>query len=370
MSVGAHLVAYGGRDDKLFRGAISESGFSSAGQHYPTLDEWQPIYDYVVKSTSCTGSSDTLACLRTIPTWDLSAVFNSTFNGSNIGSDSNLAPQIDGDFLQKSGTTHLQNGEFVKVPYLMGTNFDEGGSFGTEGINTTAEFIEDILSHTPTMDNETLNIILALYPDIPSIGIPATLQGRPSPESGYGFQWKREAAYIGDLKMHAARRLASQSWAKHNATAYSYHFNVLVNGIDAEVASAHYNEVAFVFDNTLGLGYHNAVASDPFESEPESFEQLAKIMSRMWVGFIANLDPNQAGGKLPSPLPAERAPINSLTRVPSIVTDINWPRYTLEDPRNIVFDVNVTDLLYTEPDTFRAEGINFIMERLSSVFKQ
>lgn len=295
-SVGTHLVAYGGRDDKLFRGAISESGFSSGLKHYPTVDEWQPIYDYVVESTNCTAFADTLECLRTIATDDLSVVFNSTFNGSNIGTESNLGPQIDGDFLQESGTTQLQNGQFVKVPYLMGTNFDEG-TFGTQGINTTKDFIESIISNTPTMDNDTLSVILALYPDIPSIGVPATFHGRPSLESGYGLQWKREASYIGDLKMHAARRLASQSWARFNVTAYSYHFNVLTNGLAAELGAAHFSEVAFVFYNTMGLGYHNAVASDPFENEPETFEQLAKMMSRMWVSFIVNLDPNQAGGK-------------------------------------------------------------------------
>lgn len=294
--MGTQLVAYGGRDDKLFRGAISESGFPSGLANYPTIEEWQPIYNYVVESTNCTGASDTLACLRTIPSDDLSAVFNSTFNGSIIGSASNFGPQIDGDFLTAAGSEQLKNGQFVKVPYLMGTNFDEGASFGTQGINTTAEFIADILSANPNMDNATVNTFLALYPDIPEIGIPATLQGRPSPESGYGAQWKRVAAYTGDRKMHAGRRLASQSWAENNVTAYTYHFNVLVNGATAEEGAGHFRDVAFVFDDTTGLGYNNSVAVDPYANEPDTFEQLAKVMSRMWVSFIVNQDPNQAQG--------------------------------------------------------------------------
>lgn len=52
------------------------------------------------------------------------------------------------------------------------------------------------------------------------------------------------------------------------------------------------------------------------------------------------------------------------------MTNVTWPKYTLEDPRNIVFDVNVTDLAYTEPDTYRAEGINFIMDGLAEIYKQ
>lgn len=50
------------------------------------------------------------------------------------------------------------------------------------------------------------------------------------------------------------------------------------------------------------------------------------------------------------------------------VTDIQWPKYALEDPANIVFDVNKTDLAYIEPDVYRAEGIQFIIDRLDTVY--
>lgn len=260
------------------------------------MEEWQPVYDYVVRETSCADATDTLACLRTIPTESLSAVFNSTFNGSNIGSDSNFGVQIDGDFLRASGTTQLRKGQFVRVPYLLGANFDEGASLGTKGINTTAEFVAAMLDMTPGLDNETINTLLALYPDVPAVGIPATLHGRPSYESGYGSQWKRQAAYVGDLKMHAARRLAAQAWARHNVSAYTYHFNVLVHGATAYEGAGHFREVAFVFDDTSGLGYDNSVAVDPFEDEPETFVQLADMMSRMWVSFVTELDPNYYSG--------------------------------------------------------------------------
>jgi hypothetical protein len=35
--------------------------------------------------------------------------------------------------------------------------------------------------------------------------------------------------------------------------------------------------------------------------------------------------------------------------------------YDNANPQNIVFDVNVTNLFYAEPDTFREEGIDFII---------
>lgn len=39
--------------------------------------------------------------------------------------------------------------------------------------------------------------------------------------------------------------------------------------------------MAFVFDNTGGMGYENVVAVDPFANEPATFDQLADIMSRV-----------------------------------------------------------------------------------------
>ncbi|KAJ9137868.1 Carboxylic ester hydrolase [Pleurostoma richardsiae] len=339
-SVGTQLVAYGGRDDGLFRAAISESGSPSGLSKYPTAEDWQPVYDAVVNATNCTSASDTLACLRTVPSAQLSAVFN-----SSVTESAQNRPVIDGDFLTQSGTVAMRKGEFVKVPYLIGANFDEGGSFGTRGINTTEQFLEMVTATGP--DNATALTIAAVYPDIPEIGIPATLKGRPaaSDVATYGYQWKRSAAYNGDLTMHAGRRLTSQMWAQNNVSCWTYHFNVLVNGLSPLQGAAHFQEVAFVFHNTEGLGYENAVAVNPFAGMPDTYPRLSKIMSRMWISFIAELDPNESGA-----------------------TCVYWPQYTLDNPQNIVFDTNVTSLAYLEPDIYRAEGIAYIGERLDTVY--
>lgn len=78
---------------------------------------------------------------------------------------------------------------------------------------------------------------------------------------------------------------------------WTYHFNVWVNGLDAETGVTHFQEVVFVFDNTNGLGYETAVAVNPLANEPESFTQLATLMSRTWISFINDMDSNKSGGK-------------------------------------------------------------------------
>ncbi|TAQ86582.1 hypothetical protein B7494_g5091 [Chlorociboria aeruginascens] len=335
-SVAAQLIAYGGRNDGLFRGGIQESGGAAFGQRLPNVTSAQPVYDAIVNATNCTQAEDTLACLRTVPSDRLSSIFN-----SSVTTGVNLSPAIDGDFIQSSGTTQLRKGQFVKVPVLIGTNFDEGTAFGVKGINTTEEFVEMVMADGP--ENVTAQTISALYPNIPEIGIPATLQGPPPP--GYGAQFKRSAAYGGDFVMHAQRRLQSQMWAKYNQTAFTYHFNVVVNGVPAAVGATHFQEVAFVFHNVGGQGYMNAVAVDPFTNEPKSYPELSNIMSRMWVSFIVDLDPNH-----------------------SRATTVKWPKYSLHDPQNIVFNTNITGLAYAEPDIYRAEGIAYISDRLDTVF--
>jgi len=189
----------------------------------------------------------------------------------------------------------VKAGKFVRVPILIGTNFDEGTQSGQHGINTTEQWNAYLAS--AGANNDTVETLSALYPDIPSVGLPETLVGRPTGNlAAYGNQWKRVVAYSGDKGQHAARRWLTRHWAAANLTAYSYHFNVLVNGLSPADGSKHFQEVAFVFDNTQGVGYENAVAVNPFAGEPDTFDRLAEIMSRMWVSFIADQTPNHNAG--------------------------------------------------------------------------
>jgi carboxylesterase type B len=290
-SVGMQLVAYSGRDDGLFRGAISESGVAAglaSGSH--TAESWQPYYDNVTAAANCGNATSTLDCLREVPVDVLSAIFN-----SSVTAEASFRPVIDNDFVTDSGTNLTLAGKFVRVPYLLGANHDEGTAFGVRGINTTKEFLAILTAQG--IDNATAATIAAVYPDIPEIGIPPTLQGRPPASLAFGSQFKRAAAYGGDWIMHAPRRLTNQMWAQYNTTSYSYVFDTIPNGLDGTVGATHFQEIAFVFHNLEGVGYQNAVAVPPFKGKPESYTQLSTLMSRMWISFIVDGDPNNSGGE-------------------------------------------------------------------------
>lgn len=235
ISVGVQLLAYNGRDDKLFIGAIGESGSPVTPAPYPSPESWEPVIANISAGVGCQNASDVLDCLRAAPVEKLNDVINSTATAG-----ANYVPVIDGDLVAQAASVQLEQGLFVRVPYLAGTNSDEGTSFGPSQINTTEQFLaycrQNPWSHIS--DNATASDLAILYPDIPAIGIPATIKGRPSP--ALGLQFKRTSALAGDLLMQAPRRLMAHSWAKYNTTMYTYRFNVLVSCLRVSRDLCHY----------------------------------------------------------------------------------------------------------------------------------
>ncbi|KAK6222677.1 hypothetical protein LQW54_000858 [Pestalotiopsis sp. IQ-011] len=202
---------------------MASSELRSAKAPVSTTEDWQPYYDAAVQAANCSTSSEgSLEWLRTVAADVLLAIFQ---NESIIPAHTltgTTGPQfvsvIDGDFIRESGTKQLRHGNFVKIPYMIGANADEGTSFSTkDAVDTTAEFLELLPSWG--LDNITVATLAALYPDIPRIGIPKSMLGQPPVE--YGTQYKRAAPYGGDINIHAARRLANEIWAAHNTTSYN-----------------------------------------------------------------------------------------------------------------------------------------------------
>jgi triacylglycerol lipase len=141
ISVGFHLTAFGGRDDKLFRAGIMESGGSIAAQagNYTSS---QADYDEIASKVGCSNMIDSLQCLREVPFEKLNAILN----GTDGTSDYNFWPMVDGDIIRNWGSFQLDQHAFVKVPIIAGTNTDEGTAFGPTGINTTDEWYEYLTS--------------------------------------------------------------------------------------------------------------------------------------------------------------------------------------------------------------------------------
>lgn len=108
-SVGWHITAYNGRDDHLFRAGIMESGNPVTYTSYRTDNEYQPLYNSVVKAAGCHNAIDNLECLRHVPFAKLNHILNTT-------DATKWQPIVDGDFIARWGSIQLAEGAFVKVP--------------------------------------------------------------------------------------------------------------------------------------------------------------------------------------------------------------------------------------------------------------
>jgi carboxylesterase type B len=294
------------------------------------------MYNELTRRTNCTSQSSPLECLRALPVVQLNAAINMTSTTLNV---TGFNPILDGDFIQKRTSLQLAAGEFVHVPIISGANSDEGTAFSPVGMNTTEQFYNVLLNSTRRVPPALATQILQAYPDDLSVNVVASL-GDQRPGPPYGAQFRRTASYFGDQVFIANRRLTCQTWAAANVSAYCYRFNAIPAGLPAAIGVTHFQEVSFVFLNLQGVGYRPA-AVPPFTNKTQSYRDLAKFMNSNWVSFVHDLNPNawRQGGKW-----------NGAEEL--------WPVYKTDDPKDFVFDANVTS--HAEPDTYRKAGIDLI----------
>ncbi|KAE8375478.1 Alpha/Beta hydrolase protein [Aspergillus bertholletiae] len=297
-SVGAHLVANDGNNEGLFRAAIMESGNANGPPWNGT--EWhQPMYNRIVAKAGCSSSPDTLQCLRDV---SYETIYNAAYEGLEwFGA-------IDGTFIKTFPQISITQGKMAKVPILLGTNTDEGTSFGTTGTNTDEECIEQLISSKRWVINrEQAAKLLTFYPNDPALGCPYGWGNTTWPN--LGLMYKRYESMAGDLTMVGPRRLLAQNMAD-------------------TIGVGHFAEIPFVFANPVQN--ITALGDDPNRLE------LGNLAARMWTSFIVDLDPNG----------------HNVANIP------RWPQYS-QEASNFVFRLP-RDSSYTEVDNYRAEGINYI----------
>ncbi|KAH7151766.1 Alpha/Beta hydrolase protein [Dactylonectria estremocensis] len=322
-NVGYHATAFGGRDDGLFRGIIAQSG--AEGTNMKNLTAPQQRYDTVVEAVGCDSEDDKLACLRKVPFSELNATITKIPGG--------FYPVVDGDLVPDLSSTLLANGKFTKTPILLGTNTDEGTLFTSTGINTDAQIKSIIRSAGP--DESTAEILMALYPNVDSLGLPA--EYRVNNGGPVGAQYKRAIALNTDQMFLAWRRIRADAWSNHGVQAYSYLFETpRASGSSREyMGTTHFAEIGHVFYNLKGLGYPASI--NPFLNATQEVIDLAKLTTRMWISFIHDLDPNNHG----------------------VANVDKWPIYNATGGYGENFHLTPKSFGVT-PDTFRLAGTTFM----------
>jgi carboxylesterase type B len=319
-SVGLHFRAFGGRDDSLFHGGISESG-TADNYALPTEARFQASYDGLVANTTCrnfTTAETQLSCLRRIPVDEFRFAVKNWSTGA----------VVDGDIIPLSVANAVdtyRNGRYVKRPTITGANSDEGGGFA--GVPTSEEQVIKQLSTSLNLTTSQVQELTRLYPDDPYLGVPYNT-GAYMP---FGTPFSKQVASImGDVVFIALRRFVAQELAAQDVPVWTYRFNQIPYMSADAGGVPHFAEVFYVFGNpNCPLHLERCLNPHPYDYA------LSALMQSMWISFAVHLDPN----------------MNNFPGAPT------WPDYS-ENAENMRFQNAGSS---SEKDDFREEGIEFLI---------
>ncbi|KAL4773527.1 Alpha/Beta hydrolase protein [Aspergillus nidulans var. acristatus] len=256
---------------------------------------------------------------------------------------------FDGDFVARYPSEQVDDGYFVRCAHHRRDTTDEGSTRSPKPVNTTEELrsqMNTTSSYQLALPGSLINALLSLYANTTTFGIPssAELGGNVTLPQHYGAAFRQSAAYFGDQVFTAPRRKTCQAWAAHSLSAYCYRFNTKP-ATTSWVGVAHFSDVAFVLYNLNRLEY----SVNPFAvgNLTHKYIELSYLMAGSWASFVPDLDPNSWRG-------------TGRNAIRAVGGESGWPVYTVDRPRNMVFDANVTN--YVEVDDWREKGIALINE--------
>ncbi|KAG9308449.1 Alpha/Beta hydrolase protein [Chiua virens] len=310
ISVGLHMVTNGGNPDGLFRAAFMQSGSPNA---VGDITHGQPHYDALVSATGCSGSTDTLQCLREVPYEMLLDAVNQSpgiYSYQSIAAPAWL-PRVDGVFLTDDPQRLVQKGSVADIPFVSGDCDDEGTLFSFTSLNITTDAQFEEYLHTQWMPNASTTEVTQMmmhYPSDPAQGSPFGTGDL------YALtpQFKRLAGFQGDVAFQAPRRFFIQN---RSGKQRIWTFGTKRLKITPFLGSFHGSDLLNVY--------------------------AGKDMASYLARFVANLDPNIGQS-----------------------TDLYWPQYDVANNQTMLefLDGFIPQALTT--DTYRVEALAYVTDMM------
>nr|QFR37231.1 carboxylesterase [Cyberlindnera americana] len=319
----------------FIRGAIMESGTGIfRGLQSANNANFDADYNSLVEFCDCTEADDTIECLQNASAKKLQFAFNET-NG--VMNQSLRFPYIDGSIISKSSFEKYEQGQFTRVPILVGANSDEGSVFTPPTINSQNSSISFLNRLSPNLLMRNAKEIVDLYPVTdPSLHFPLQPDWEKStPANNISNYVKSTGRLIGDMMFESPSRWVSEFHSLYGSDVFKYRFNIPSQELferHNRVGASHFGEVPYVF--------YNGQPSRPYRDSTEGHkwlfdnraEEISKKMSQLWVSFITDLDPNGAAN------------------------GVHWTNYK-EEPKNLVITING---FYEEEDDYRTDQFDFL----------
>jgi para-nitrobenzyl esterase len=270
----------------LFHRAISESGGCTTVQRTRAQSEAAAVS--FATDAGCTGAG-ALACLRGKSAESLMA-------SPDVAAGKGFGPDVDTQFLPDQPRTLYDMGKIAKVPYLLGSNTDEGTLF--------------LPATKPMSDADYMIALTAMFgasaSAVASVYMPANF-----PSNGaLNPQTAALARVIGDSRLVCTTFDTAVRTAHAGAPVFMYNFDVPVPAlISTTLGATHGSELTSVF------GTSPTFATDP------GAKSVSDLMQRYWTNFARTGNPN-AGAVLTWPALTETQNVRiNFALQPSIVTD-------------------------------------------------
>ncbi|KAL0062523.1 hypothetical protein AAF712_010562 [Marasmius tenuissimus] len=314
---------------RLVRGAIFESGSAASSvEHTADVREnaWSNFISGISECASLVNTTSTIDCLRS-DSVNTSSIFSGLQAAITKSPEKySFNPTLDGPggFLPERPSKLFEKGIFARIPFIAGTNLDEGTfivpqnlkDYGEQALHQGSIFTLSPPDVSAQEVAAAVDRILQLYPDVPALGSPFNTGNETF---GLPGGYKRWAAINGDVAFQSQRRLWQRTAAKAGVKTYGYLFTQPQPDKGA-FGVAHESEVKYVF-------------GEQFANQSDT--SLSRLMIDYWISFATNLDPNDGRGL--------RRP--------------KWARYTPDN--QVLLELNSANTRVI-PDDFREEQISFM----------
>ncbi|KAF9068992.1 alpha/beta-hydrolase [Rhodocollybia butyracea] len=316
-SVEAHILYPANRT--LFRAGMADSSVGPFKSSPPaaTYDKPGLPFSRLLEATGCTFGPEAITCLQSVP-------FETFLNISNTLISEALNGQLwqpsigpPGSFADAQGSTKIQNKDFLHVPYLAGTNVNEGTIFSNSilGLNLTGiaqddafvNFIGHLVIDNSTLTDDVYDDILNIWPaNDPLLGAPFN--------TGDSLFDRGEAWYTDEMFL-APRRLFFENAAPLQPM-FAYYFREFYPGDNFTFGVAHASELLVLFGQV---------------PDPAIETDFANEMLGFYLNFIYNMDPGQP-----------------------------WPRYTAESKSVMQL---MRDNITVIPDNWDIDKTDFLLRQ-------
>ncbi|PYH94386.1 carboxylesterase estA [Aspergillus ellipticus CBS 707.79] len=274
-SVAYHLTAYGGKDDNLFIGAVVESSFWPTQRTVAGL-EFQ--FDRFANETGCLDDdTDPLDCLRQ---QDIATIQKANTASPFPGGSSSPLPDwywlpvTDGTLVPEELYDAFDQGNFIKVPLLVGDDTTEGSGFAYNATNSS-DVSRFFINNYPHLTSQQLEDINSAYPPGKSIPRHAAFFGSSS------------AAY-GDATFTCPGNHVTESAAKFSPNAvWNYRVNIMD---ESNLAGGYGVPHTFELPAIFGAGSTGTLSST--SSYLSYNAEIIPVTMHYFISFIQTLDPN------------------------------------------------------------------------------